>query len=249
MTSTATYAVPQAAPAAPAVACSACSLRDLCLPLGLSDAELDAVDVRLVASRRTVPRGRPLFQRHDPFDALYAVWTGVFKTRVSGPDRVERVTGFQMGGELIGLDAIASGRFQVDAVALEDAQVCVIPFDVLQGLANELPPLQQQFHRILSREIERKQVLLLLLGGAPAERRVAAFLLDLAHRLRARGYSASTLVLRMTRREIGSLLGLTLETVSRTLSNFQTSGLVFVRTRHLHIADPAGLQRLHDQVQ
>jgi CRP/FNR family transcriptional regulator len=161
--------------------------------------------------------------------------------------RREQVTGFQMGGELIGLDAIGSGLFQADAVALENSQVCVIRFEALQALAHDVPLLQQQFHRMMSREIARKQGLMLLLGGAPADHRVVAFLLDLTQRMRARGYSASSLVLRMTRREIGSLLGLTLETVSRTFSRLQTAGLLTVHTRNVQIADSAGLQRLLEQ--
>jgi CRP/FNR family transcriptional regulator len=145
---------------------------------------------------------------------------------------------------LIGLDVIGNGRFQADAVTLEASQVCVIPFDALQALSHDVPTLQHQFNRMMSREIARKQAAMLLLGGTPAEQRVAAFLLDLARRMRARGYSASSLVLRMSRREIGSLLGLTLETVSRTLSRLQTAGLLAVRTRHVQIADARGLQRL-----
>jgi CRP/FNR family transcriptional regulator, anaerobic regulatory protein len=225
------------------VACSSCSLRKICLPMGLSEDELALVDQHLVAQRRSVARGQVLFRKGARFDAVYAVWTGFFKTFVRAGRR-DQVTGFQMGGELIGLDAIGSGRFQADAVALENSQVCVIPFEVLQWLAHDVQPLQAQLNRVMSSEIARKQALMLLLGGMPAELRVAAFLLDLAQRLRARGFSSSSLVLRMTRREIGSLLGLTLETVSRALSRLQLAGLLAVRTRHVQIADAHGLQRL-----
>jgi CRP/FNR family transcriptional regulator len=235
---------PGADAAARQVSCSTCGLREICLPVGLNRRELHRVDRELVAVRRQLPRGDMLFRSGEPFDAVYAVWTGFFKTRALVAGRREQVTGFQMGGELIGLDAIGSGLFQADAVALENSQVCVIRFDALQALAHDLPSLQQQFHRMMSREIARKQGLMLLLGGAPADQRVVAFLLDLTQRMRARGYSASSLVLRMTRREIGSLLGLTLETVSRTLSRLQTAGLLTVHTRNIQIADSAGLQRL-----
>jgi CRP/FNR family transcriptional regulator len=226
------------------VACSACSLRAICLPVGLAGESLARVDARMVASRRRLQRGEPLFRQGDAFDALYAVWTGSFKTRALTTGAREQVTGFQMGGELIGLDAIATGTFQADAVALESAQVCVIPFDALQSLAQEEPSLQRQLQRVMSLEIVQKQRLMLLLGGTAADQRVAAFLLDLAQRAGARGFSPSSLLLRMTRREIGSLLGLTLETVSRALSRLQRAGLLFVRWRQVRIADPAGLQRL-----
>jgi CRP/FNR family transcriptional regulator len=230
--------------AARPVSCSACGLREICLPVGLSRREMHRVDRELVALRRQLPRGEVLFRSGEPFDAVYAVWTGFFKTRAQAAGRREQVTGFQMGGELIGLDAIGSGLFQADAVALENSQVCVIRFDALQALASAVPSLQQQFHRMMSREIAHKQGLMLLLGGTPADQRVAAFLLDLTQRMQARGYSASALVLRMTRREIGSLLGLTLETVSRTLSRLQSAGLLTVHTRNVQITDSAGLQRM-----
>jgi CRP/FNR family transcriptional regulator len=239
---------PGAGALAGAVTCSTCGLREICLPVGLNRREMHRVDRELVAVRRRVPRGGTLFGRGEPFDAVYAVWTGFFKTRALQTGRREQVTGFQMGGELIGLDGIGSGQFQADAVALENSQVCVIRFAALQALSQAVPMLQQQFYRIMSREIARKQALMLLLGGTPADQRVVAFLLDLTQRMQARGYSASSLVLRMTRREIGSLLGLTLETVSRTLSRLHAAGLLSVHTRNIQIADAVGLQRLIEPV-
>jgi CRP/FNR family transcriptional regulator len=236
-------------PAARAVSCSDCTLRTICLPEGLTRAEFKRVDAALVAQRRRVARNEVLFRRGEPFDAVFAVWSGFFKTRVQQPGRREQVTGFQMGGELIALDAIGSGHFQTDAVALEASQVCVIPFDTLLALSHEVPTLQRQFHRLMSREIARRQGAMLLLGGTPTDERVAAFLVDLTQRLSARGFSASALVLRMTRREIGSLLGLTLETVSRSLSRLQAAGLLFVRTRHIQIVDAAGLRRMLEPVE
>ena len=226
--------------------CSTCNLREICLPVGLTKAELAMVDQRLVADRIKVARGEKLFHAGDRFAAVYAVWTGFFKTCVASRDGREQVTGFQMGGELIGLDGIGQRVHEVDAVALEDSQVCKIPFEDLEVLASEIGSLQQQFHRVMSREIVRNHGVMLLLGSMHAEERVAAFLLNLAHRLRARGFSSSAIVLRMSREEIGSYLGLKLETVSRTFSKFQANGLLFVRHRQIQIIDPVGLQHLID---
>jgi len=228
------------------VACSNCNLREICLPVGLTLEELEQVDERLVTDRRKVARGETLYRAGDRFDAIYAVWTGFFKTCISSKDGRDQVTGFQMGGELIGLDGIGAGRHEVDAVALEDSQVCVIPFEELEALSLQVASLQQQFHKIMSREIVRNHGVMLLLGSMHAEERVAAFLLNLTHRLRARGFSASSVVLRMTREEIGSYLGLKLETVSRTFSKFQANGLLFVRQRQIQVTDPVGLQELLD---
>ena len=225
------------------VACASCNLRELCLPVGLKPQELARLD-NLVARRRSVPRGEALFRNGERFEALYAVRTGFFKTCVGSEDGRDQVTGFQMAGELLGLDGISSDRHHCDAVALEDSSVCVIPYAQLEDLSREFSLLQHQFHKIMSREIVRDHGVMLLLGNMRAEERLAAFLLNLTQRLRARGFSASSLVLRMTREEIGSYLGLKLETVSCAFSRFHEDGLLEVRQRQLRILDQAGLQAL-----
>ena len=227
------------------VACSSCNLRELCLPVGFSEPELARLDT-LVGTRRTVRRGETLFRVGEPFEAVYAVRTGFFKTRVSSNDGHDQVTGFQMAGELLGLDGISTDRHSCDAVALEDSQVCVIPYGQLEQLSREFTDLQRQFHKIMSREIVRDHGVMLLLGNMRAEARVAAFLLNLAQRLKARGFSASSLLLRMTREEIGTYLGLKLETVSRCFSKLQEDGVLQVRQREVEILDPAALERLVD---
>jgi CRP/FNR family transcriptional regulator len=211
--------------------------------VGLSQDDLERMDT-LVATRRTVGRGDMLFRAGDEFQSLYAVRTGFFKTCVSSEDGRDQVTGFQMAGELLGLDGISSDVHHCDAVALEDSSVCVIPYSQLEGLSREFTVLQHSFHKIMSREIVRDHGVMLLLGNMRAEERLAAFLLNLTQRLQARGFSASSLVLRMTREEIGSYLGLKLETVSRTFSKFHEEGLMEVKQRQLRILDQAALQAL-----
>ena len=223
------------------VACSACSLRETCLPVGLSEESIERVD-SIVAQRRTLARGDALFRTGDAFRSLYAVRTGFFKTCVSAEDGRDQVTGFQMAGELLGLDGIGSGHHMCDAIALEDSQVCVIPYDSLEHVSRDVEELGRQFHRIMSREIVRDHGVMMLLGSMRAEERVAAFLLNLARRYRARGYSSSSFVLRMTREEIGSFLGLKLETVSRTFSKFAESGLLEVKQRQIRLLDAERLQ-------
>ncbi|MEY3124127.1 MAG: fumarate/nitrate reduction transcriptional regulator Fnr, partial [Pseudomonadota bacterium] len=214
------------------VACSNCNLRELCMPLGLSPAELERID-DVVASRRKIKRGETLFRNGEKFISLYAIRTGFFKTCVASEDGRDQVTGFQMAGEVIGLDGIVNDHHTCDAVALEDAEVCVMPFDRIEELSREVNALQRHVHKIMSREIVRENGVMLLLGSMRAEERVAAFLLNLVQRLHARGFSQSELVLRMTREEIGSYLGLKLETVSRTFSKFADECIVEVKQRHV----------------
>jgi len=211
------------------------------MPLGLNETEMERVD-EVVATRRKVSRGDNLFRNGDKFNALYAIRTGFFKTRISAEDGRDQVTGFQMAGEIIGLDGIVSDHHTCDAVALEDAEVCVMPFDRIEELSREITSLQRHVHKIMSREIVRENGVMLLLGSMRAEERLAAFLLNLVQRLHARGFSQSELVLRMTREEIGSYLGLKLETVSRTFSKFVEDGIVEVKQRHVRILNPDGLK-------
>jgi CRP/FNR family transcriptional regulator, anaerobic regulatory protein len=225
------------------VACSNCNLRELCMPLGLSEQELLRVD-ELVAVRRTVKRGASLFHNGEKFTSLYAIRTGFFKTTVNTEDGRDQVTGFQMAGEIIGLDGIVNELHTCDAIALEDAEVCVLPFDRIEEISREINSLQRHVHKIMSREIVREHGVMLLLGSMRAEERLAAFLLNLVQRLQARGFSKSELILRMTREEIGSYLGMKLETVSRTFSKFADDGMVEVKQRHIHICDADALKRI-----
>jgi CRP/FNR family transcriptional regulator len=225
------------------VACSSCNLRELCLPIGLDEGEMARID-QVISARRKVRRKTALFRNGEKFHALYAIRTGVFKTSVTAEDGRDQVTGFQMAGEIVGLDGIVNDRHTCDAIALEDAEVCVLPFDRIGELSREVGALQHHLHRVMSREIVREHGVMLLLGTMRAEERLAAFLLNLVQRLQARGFSRSELVLRMTRQEIGSYLGLKLETVSRTFSRFAEEGLVEVRQRHVRIADVERLRAI-----
>ncbi len=225
------------------VACSNCNLRELCMPLGLTDTELSRVD-ELVTSRRSIKRGSTLFHNGEPFTSLYAVRTGFFKTSLTTEDGRDQVTGFQMAGEIIGLDGIVNEHHTCDAIALEDAEVCVMPFDRIEEISREVGALQKHVHRIMSREIVRENGVMLLLGSMRAEERLAAFLLNLVQRLQARGFSRTELILRMTREEIGSYLGMKLETVSRTFSRFAEEGIIEVKQRHILIEDAEALKRL-----
>ena len=149
-----------------------------------------------------------------------------------------------MAGEIIGLDGIVNDQHSCDAVALEDAEVCVMPFDRIEEISREVTALQHHVHKIMSREIVREHSVLMMLGSMRAEERLAAFLLNLTHRLHARGFSRSELVLRMTREEIGSYLGLKIETVSRTFSKFVDEGVLEVKQKNLRILRPDTLQQL-----
>ncbi len=214
--------------------CSNCNSRDMCLPSGLKIEEMDQIDL-VVDQRRHVKKGGLLFHSGDRFAQLFAIRSGFFKSYIASEDGSEQVTGFQMAGDVLGLDGIASEHHTCNAVALEDSEVCLMPFNRIQDLSRTIAPLQRHVHRIMSREIVRENDTMLLLGSMRSEARLASFLLNLVDRMHARGFSQSQLVLRMTREEIGSYLGLKLETVSRVFSKFAKRGLVDVDKRNIAI--------------
>ena len=224
-------------------ACASCSMRELCMPFGLNADELAQID-SLVGSRRRLRKGETLYDAGDAFAGLYAVRVGSVKTTVLAEDGREQVTGYQLPGDIVGLDGVGGDRYQSRTVALEDSEVCVMPSDRLEMLTQRVPALQNNLHRLLSREISRDHALMLVLGSMRAEERLAVFLLDLAERYRRRGYSSTRYVLRMTRGEIGSYLGLTLETVSRLFSRLQQEGIVRVQGREVVLLDPGALRQL-----
>jgi CRP/FNR family transcriptional regulator len=230
------------------VHCSSCRLREMCLPVGLTPNEIKEVDNGLVASLRKVARGATLFRAGDCFDTVFAVWTGSFKTVVTSNHGIAQVTGFQMCGDLIGLGGIDTGLHEVAAVALEDSQVCVIPYAGLETLTRKVPALQKHLHRLMSREISTNHQLMLQLGSMHAEERVATFVLDLLDRLQARGFSSSSMLLNVSREEIGSLLGLKLETVSRAFSKLHSDGVLSVHRRHIDITDMTALHHVVEGV-
>jgi CRP/FNR family transcriptional regulator, anaerobic regulatory protein len=223
--------------------CSNCALRQLCLPVGRSADELKHLD-QLVFARRKLRCGEELYRAGNEFSSIYAIRSGFFKNDFVLEDGREQVMGFHMPGDVLGIDGIGGDRYTCNAVALEDSDVCVIPFSRVETISHEVRGLQHQFHQLMALEKARDQRVMSLLRGARAETRLAAFLLDLSQRFQARGYSASEFNLRMTRWELGSYLGLKLETVSRLFSKFQKGNLVTVLQKKIRILDAAGLKQI-----
>lgn len=222
--------------------CSTCHLKDLCLPCGLNGPDVQRLD-GLMFARRKIKLGQTLYHEGDKFQFIYAVRTGTLKSSLTLKDGREQVTGFHMAGELLGLDGVAQGAHASTATALEDAEICAIPYAHLTELTANNSNMQHVVSRLMSREIVREHSLMMLLGSMNAEERLAAFLLNLSQRMKARGYSPSEFHLRMSRAEIGSYLGMKLETVSRTFSHFQQQRMLEVDKKHIRILDLDGLTR------
>ncbi len=224
------------------VACGACTLAQLCLPVGIDEAGLTLLD-HAIRRHRPIRRRSLLFQAGQPFRSLYAVRSGSVKTFLPAADGGERITGFRLPGELLGLDAIHSGRHPCAARALESTSVCELPFERFESLCGDVPTLLRRMLRIMSQEILQEEGLLAQISNRSGEQRLVAFLLNLSARFRRRGFSAREFNLSMSRADIGNYLGLAKETVSRLFARLQAEGLIQVAGRQVRLLDELGLHR------
>ena len=222
-------------------ACACCTVRQLCLPHGLDEAEMFALD-ELVDQRPHFRKDEYLFYQGDGFNSLYAIKSGAIKSFGVTCSGKEQITGFHFAGELIGMDAICNNIHNCSAVALEKTVVCKIPYASIESLIADVPSMHSVFARLMSKELRRDDEMLMILGNMSAEQRVACFLYNIYRRLKSRGAVKNELRLPMRREDIGNYLGLSLETVSRRLTGLQHAGIIQVQNRRIELLD---IDRLH----
>lgn len=221
-------------------ACSICTLRALCYPAPAQPGQAQP----LVQHRRQIERGRPLFYAGRRPTALYAIRAGFAKTCTRSSNERERIADFHMIGDTLGLDALLTDSHPTSVYALNGVDVCELPLERVRELAEKNPPVVAELLRILSEEYSRLFSLTVTLRALSAKQRVAWFLIDWSQRSAAKGYSRRHFHLHMRREEIGSYLGLTFETVSRSMSQLQKDGVIEVDGRSLHIIDQGKLDTI-----
>ncbi|MGM0785043.1 MAG: fumarate/nitrate reduction transcriptional regulator Fnr [Pseudomonadota bacterium] len=226
--------------------CERCALHTRCLPLGLEVEALSSFDA-IIEHPHPLKRGQRLMHQSQTFESLFVVRSGSLKQVVEQPGQRDQVTHFYLPGEVVGLDGIAESRCYGSVVALESTFVCELPFHRLDDLAEQVPELRGELFRCMSRELCNDQRMMCLLSGRTADQRLASFMLGLSERFRSRGCSPYCFHLSMSRSDIGSYLGLALETVSRVLARFQEQRLVSVDGRELCIEDHASLVALAEE--
>jgi CRP/FNR family transcriptional regulator len=220
--------------------CRSCALASVCAMVGYGKPELSPLH-GLMEHLGPYRPGETVFRQGDPFEAVFAVRSGLVKTRQLDGHGREHVLGFFLPGEVIGLDAIYPDRFPCDAVALDDAQFCRFSFPAMSALATRQPAVQRHLFRLISRPLGTTR---LLVGDHSADERMAAFLVDLGERYAARGFPGTHFQLGMSRSDIANHLSLAAETVSRTLTRFRAQGLIEIRGRVLHLRDALRLREL-----
>lgn len=227
--------------ASPRFDCFDCKQRPHCPASALTPSELKEFSSDCVTLRK-VAKGAALFRVAEPMDSLFIIRLGSVKSTVLTDRGSEQITGFHMSGELLGAEGIPSGFHICTAEALEDSEICALSYTQLQSESQKFPVIALQLSKLLSQEIVNEHQNLLMLGSMNSTKRLASFLLTLSKRFEDRGFSRSEFVLRMTRAEIGSFLGLKLETVSRTLSRFTELNLIEIHQKHVHILDYEALK-------
>ncbi|MGB0132403.1 helix-turn-helix domain-containing protein [Dokdonella sp.] len=220
--------------------CSTCAFGEVCLPGGFDKPALQDLHC-LVEHVGPFHVGDCLFRAGDAFESIFAVRAGTVKTCTVDEEGREQVLGFHLPGEMVGLNAIHPARYPCDAVALDTVYLCRFSFPALATLATRLPGIQQQLFRLLSADIGKAA---LLAGDYNASERMAAFLILLADRYAARGFSATRFRLSMPRGDIANHLRLAAETVSRVFRRFQDQGLIHVEERDVELLDTAELRKM-----
>lgn len=223
--------------------CRDCRVSGLCLPTGLPLDDKRCLGA-LIGPRLRIRKGAALFNANASLTMLYAVRCGSFKSSLNSAEGQGVVINFWMPGDVLGLDAIATDHHVCVAIALEDSEVCPVPYHRLQTLARDFPVLQQSLNRLMSREIVREQERVLMLCNLTAEQRLASFLIGLSKRFVNRGYSAHGFMLRMSREDMASYLGLRLETVCRSVARLRAQGIVSLRGRLVEIHDMSALMAI-----
>jgi CRP/FNR family transcriptional regulator len=205
---------------------------------GLADAETEGI---VFALRRALA-GTLLFAEGQPLQSLYCVAAGSFKCTQTDLEGYEQVLGFALHGDVLGLDALYEHKHVSSAVALEDSSVAVLPLRELLAVSHRVPAIERLLLHATGAELLHRGDAQYLMSAPSSEVRVARFLLHFAQRQQAMGHSARRLLLRMTRRDIASALGVAHETVSRALTSLAQAGCIAVSHRDVEILDAETLR-------
>lgn len=235
--------VKQRCPQDQQVSCDNCALNSICMPVSLHIEDIERLD-NIIHRGKPLHKGEYLFRENDLFTSVYAVRSGALKSEIVTETGDEQITGFYLPGEVLGMDGLANNVHTNSVQALETSSVCKIPFERLEELSTQLPSLQRHFLQLMGREITQEQKIVSLLTKKNAESRIASLLLSISSRNGRRNLSTNSFLLPMSRKDLGNFLGLTLETVSRSLSRLQKKGLIVFEKKEVYITDLAALQNL-----
>ncbi len=225
--------------------CNPCAVRGvgLCGPLELR--ELNRLNA--IASRVRLAPEQVLFCEGDEADAVYAVTEGVVRLSKMLPDGRRQITGFLSPGGFLGI--AYSDTYAYSAEAVTQLTLCRFPRRRLEAMSEEMPNLERQLLSIASNELKVAQDQMLLLGRKSAEEKISTFLLQWCRRSGGGCEPGCVVDLPMNRTDIADYLGLTTETVSRTLSRFAKDRLVAIPSPHkVQVFQPELIEKLAGEI-
>ncbi|MES9817580.1 MAG: Crp/Fnr family transcriptional regulator [Candidatus Thiodiazotropha sp.] len=225
------------------MACRECGLDPMCQVLEYAEPG-SGVPSGILLRRQSVKKGEMLFGAEQLFKAVYAVKSGSFKAMVPDLNRQERVVGFYLPGDLIGIEGMANQHYSYSVRALEAGSVCVLDIGRLTESGRSTEAIQRALIDMLGREVALNHSQTASLIRQNADQRLAAFILALALRTSLRGLGGDRLYLGMSRSDMASYLGLARETVSRVLTRFQKEGLIRLRNQSLMLLSWDGLRQV-----
>lgn len=226
-----------------AISCDACSLSNICLPNGLSVAEIKELEASIDKTLK-IKKKDAIFRADQKMEGIYAVKSGAIKTSIANADGQEQVLEFHLPGDMFGFDAFSTGSHSCDAIALEDTLLCKIPINIFDDLCERLSGLRRELRHQVGKEIAHNQRLLLSLGQQQTDERLATYLLQVSIHYQSRGFSNKEFVLPMSRQDLSNYLGMAVETLSRIISRMTDDGIIKVERRMVIISNMDSLKAL-----
>jgi len=223
--------------------CNECGLKKLCFPLGLDKADVLRLDA-IVKRKNPLHKGEALFSTGQNFQSVYAVRAGGFKVSTVNAAGEDQILGFYLPGDILGADALSTGKHVSTALAFDTSTVCEIPFHELERLSLQLPSLNHQMLSMMSKELVDERMHAELLARKSADERIALFVLWLARRQERRGFNGQEFRLGLLHRDVALYLGLTPETVSRILARLSDEQVLTWRNKQVRIIDFKALSTL-----
>lgn len=224
------------------VSCTACNLTDLCLPGGMPENEVSLLS-QLVRRNRTIQRGEYIYHAGDRYTGVFSLKSGTAKLVLTDRHGYESIIAVLLPGELQGFDGMATGRYQCSLIALEMSSYCELTSHDIAYMSSNTQGIHKLIQQKTCEQMDR-YIQRIATSHRPAEERLAQFLVDLTQRYIQRGFSAKEVNLSLTRQEIGSHLGLALETVSRLLGKFEVSNIISVDRKKIQIMNMDALRTI-----
>jgi len=225
------------------ISCDSCSLNTICLPNGLTEDELDQLEV-LIDKTVKIKKKEPLYLSTEDSKGIYAIKSGAIKTSIANSEGLEQVLEFHLPGDMLGFDAFDNGIHTCNAVALEDTLLCRITTEAFDEICERIPSLRREMIHQVGKEIAHNQSLLLSLGQQQTDERLATFLLQMSRHFQSRGFSGKEFFIPMPRQDLSNYLGMAVETLSRIISRMSDNGIVEIDRRQVSIIDMDKLEEL-----